>query len=111
MDKNYSIKLRAETITQNTRLTEVIYGSWLAQNIGSAPVTVFGIELLPGEGLPSSAICQLNPGDRWEEPIEITVQTGGAVRMLRSQAKEIKKDDVAGLETIPMIGGLKRRNR
>lgn len=89
MDKNYGIKLRAETITQNVTLTDTLYGGWLAQNIGSAPVTVYGIELLPSEGLSSQSIVQMNPGDLWQEPIVITVQSGGAVRLLRSLAKPL----------------------
>ena len=89
MDTRYSIKLRADVIRENTQLTDTTYGAWLAQNIGTATVTVYGIPLMPGEGLPSSAICKLRPGDLWTEPIVITVETGGAVRMLRSIATPI----------------------
>ena len=96
MDKNYGIKLRAETITQNVTLTDTIYGGWLAQNIGSAPVTVYGIELLPSEGLSSQSIVQMNTGDLWQEPIPITVQSGGAVRLLRSIAKPIEEPKKKG---------------
>lgn len=85
----YSVNLRAVTILENTRLTETTYGSWLAINIGTAPVSVYGVELQPGEGLSSESIMHLNLGDTWNEPIDITVQPGGAVRMLRSIAKPI----------------------
>ena len=75
----YKTKQRAETITANSRLNDTKYGSWKAVNIGTAPVTVYGIELQPGEGLN----YDLQPNEYWEEPIEITVQAGGAVRLLR----------------------------
>lgn len=100
MDKNYGIKLRAETITQNVTLTDTVYGGWLAQNIGSAPVTVYGIELLPSEGLSSQSIVQMKPGDLWQEPIVITVQSGGAVRMLRSLAKPAETQKLKGGKTL-----------
>lgn len=80
------ISLRTETITENKRLTDNIYYSWFAQNIGSAPVSVYGISLLPGEGLNSQSIAQTSPEDIWNDPIEIVVQAGGAVRMLRASA-------------------------
>lgn len=96
MDKRYGIKLRAETITQNVTLTDTIYGSWLAQNIGTAPVTVFGIELLPSEGLSSQSIIQMGANDLWQEPIVITVQSGGAVRLLRSIVKPIDEPKKKG---------------
>lgn len=75
----YDIKLRAETISTNTRLNDDKYSSWKAINIGSAPVNVYGVQLLPGEGL----AFDLLPNEVWKEAIEITVQPGGAVRLLR----------------------------
>lgn len=92
MDKNYGIKLRSETITQSCTLNDTIYGGWLAQNIGSAPVSVYGIELLPTEGLSSKDIVPMNPGDIWQEPISIVVQPGGALRLLRSIAKPLAEE-------------------
>ena len=86
----YSIKQRSETITANTRLNETQYYSWLAVNVGTANVTVYGIELQPGEGLSSQSIAQTSPGDLWQEPIDITIQTGGALRMLRALATPIR---------------------
>lgn len=85
--EKYTIKLRQETFYENITLTDVIYGSWLAVNIGTAPVTIFGIELAPTERLASKDIADMKPGDIWEEPIPIVIQTGGAVRMLRTIAK------------------------
>lgn len=82
----YQIKQRAETITANTRLTDTKYCGWLALNIGTADVTVYGVTLAPGEGLSSQSIIQTTAADRWTEPIDITVQPGGAVRMLRTVA-------------------------
>lgn len=96
-----SVKLRAETITQNTTKTEKIYSGWLAQNIGSAPCSVYGVQLLPGEGLNSQSIVQMTADDIWTEPIDITVQPGGAIRLLRAQAAPAV---ISGKE----IGGCKR---
>lgn len=87
----YTTKLRAETIVESCMLNDTKYGSWLAQNIGTSPVTIYGIELLPGEGLSSDAICHLNPGDLWQEPIDIVVTPGGALRLLRSINKPVKE--------------------
>ena len=87
---NYSIKARVETITQNITLTDKNYCSWLAVNIGSVPVTIYGVQLLPSEGLCSKDIVAMNPGDFWEEPITITVQPGGALCLIRSIATPIK---------------------
>lgn len=86
----YEIKQRAETITANTRLNDTKYCGWLAINIGTSAVTVYGVELLPGEGLSSQSIMQLSAADKWTEPIDIVVQPGGAVRMLRTLATPIK---------------------
>lgn len=88
--KGHSVKLRAETITQNVRLNDTKYGGWMAANIGTAAVTVYGIELQPGEGISSQSIVNMSPADLWQEPIEITVQPGGAVRLLRSIGTPIK---------------------
>lgn len=78
---SYSIKQRAETITQNTRLNDNTFGGWKAINIGTAAVEVYGVPLQPGEGL--DYMSSMNPGDLWQEPIDIVVQSGGAVRLLR----------------------------
>lgn len=88
METGYSIKMRVETITANTRLTDTIYAGWMAVNIGTAAVSVYGVELLPGEGLDYTKA--LRPCDKWTEPIEVTVQPGGAVRMMRMLATPIK---------------------
>lgn len=85
----YTVTLRKETITQNTRLNDSKYGGWKAFNIGSAPVTVYGVTLQPGEGIQ----WDLEPNETWTEPIDITVQAGGALRLLRKivTAKKPKK--------------------
>ena len=87
----YDVKLRTETISANTRLNDNKYGSWKAYNIGTAPVTVYGVELQPGEGME----WNLEPQEIWKEPIDITVQTGGLVRLMRKLCTpivtEIKK--------------------
>ncbi len=88
--KGYSVKLRAETVRENFRFNDTKYGGWLATNIGTAAVTVYGIELQPGEGISSQSIVNMSPADLWQEPIEITVQPGGAVRLLRSIGTPIK---------------------
>lgn len=75
----YDVKMRAETIVANTRLNDKRYSGWKAINIGTADVTVDGVTLQPGEGIDH----QLQPFETWTEPIDITVQTGGAVRLLR----------------------------
>lgn len=89
MDR-YSVKLRVETIAENMRLNETQYSSWLAVNIGTAAVTIYGYELQPGEGLSSQQIIHTTPADKWEEPIEITVQPGGMIRLSRSICTSIK---------------------
>ena len=90
----YGVKLRVETITANARLNDNIYGGWKAINIGSAPVTVYGVELLPGEGLDFMAGMQ--PNEIWQEPIEITVQAGGAVRLMRKIVTPIMAKTIGG---------------
>lgn len=85
--EQYGVKLRVETISTNVRLNDNIYGGWKAINIGTAPVTVYGVELLPGEGLDFMAGMQ--PNEIWQEPIEITVQPGGAVRLMRKLVSPI----------------------
>lgn len=94
----YSIKQRAELITANKTLNDTIYYSWFAQNVGSAPVKVYGIELLPGEGLNSQSIAHTTPEDLWTQPIEIEVQPGGAVQLLRVQAMPISKSAVGKIK-------------
>ena len=81
MNTVYDVQARVETITENTRLTDKKYGGWKAINIGTAPVTVCGIELLPTEGLDFTNA--VDPGSFWVSPIDITVQLGGAVRLIR----------------------------
>lgn len=83
---SYGIKMRSETVTANKTFNEKQYGGWLAMNIGANPAKVYGIELQPGEGLSSESIMHLNPGDTWEEPIEIEITQPGAVRLLRTIA-------------------------
>ena len=75
----YDVKQRAETIRQNMKLNDTRYGSWKAINIGTADVAVDGVTLQPGEGIEHV----LQPSQTWKEPIDITVQPGGAVRLLR----------------------------
>lgn len=89
MAKN-SIKLRAESITATCKLTDTIYCGWMAQNIGTAPIKVYGIELLPGEGISSQDIVKTGADDLWTEPIDIEVQAGGVCRMLRAQAMPVQ---------------------
>lgn len=83
---HYEIKQRAESVTENKRFNDTLYCSWLAVNIGNVAATVYGIELLPGEGLSSQSIIKTNPGDYWTEPIDITVESGGEIRLLRTLA-------------------------
>ena len=78
---NYNIQARVETITQNIRLTDKKYGGWLAVNIGTADCTVLGITLAPGEGLDMTQAVPV--GSYWVAPIDITVQSGGAIRLTR----------------------------
>ena len=78
---NYNIKTRTETITQNTRINDRTFGAWLAVNIGTADCTVLGITLAPGEGLDFTHAVPA--GSYWTAPIDITVQTNGAIRLVR----------------------------
>ena len=80
----YQIKLRTETIRENKTLNDNKFGAWAAFNIGTNPVEVYGVPIAPGEGLSSESICHLNPGDLWQEPIDIVITVGGVVRLLRS---------------------------
>ena len=88
----YNVKLRVETIEKNTRLNDNRYSGWKAINIGTAPVTVLGVELQPGEGYEEV----MQPCEVWQEPIDIAVQTGGKVRLIRKLCtpyiQEIKED-------------------
>ena len=83
----WDVKQRAETITANTRLNDNKYSAWKAINIGTAPVTVYGVTLQPGEGIS----YDMKPEETWKEPIEITVQPGGAVRLLRKLCTPYEK--------------------
>lgn len=69
---------RAQTIRENTTLVPEGYAGYLAQNIGTANVTVDGFVLEPGDKLDFSTILA-----KWQTPIAITCQTGGAVRIIR----------------------------
>ena len=89
METIYRIKQRAETIVENTRLNDVTFGGWKAVNIGTGVVEVFGVPLQPGEGL--DYMNCMRPGDLWQEPIDIAVQPGGALRLLRLICTEITK--------------------
>ena len=77
----YGLKQRAETITENTRLNDVTFSGWKCVNIGTGVVEVYGVPLQPGEGL--DYMNCMRPGDKWQEPIDIAVQPGGALRLLR----------------------------
>ena len=72
----YDVKQRAETIVADKTFNDTRYGSI---NIGTVDVTVDGVTLAPGEGIEHV----LQPTQTWKEPIVITVQAGGAVRLLR----------------------------
>ena len=82
----YEIKHRAESVTGNRKFNDTRYCSWLAVNNGNTAATVYGIKLSPGEGLSSQSIIQTRPGDYWTEPIDITVEAGGEIRLLRTLA-------------------------
>ena len=86
----YSVKQRTETITEDTRLNDTQYGSWLAVNIGTADAMIYGIPLHPGEGLSSKDICMLKTGDLWTEPIDIKCTYPAAIRLLRTISTPIK---------------------
>ena len=75
----YDVKQRAETIVADTRLNDTRYSSWKAINIGTGNVMVDGVTLQPGEGIEHV----LQPCETWKEPIVITIEAGGAVRLLR----------------------------
>lgn len=85
----YQIKLRTDNITANTKLTETIYGGWLAQNTGAADVTIYGITIAPGETLSSQSIMNTRPGDLWTEPIDIEIPTNGKLRIIRAICKPL----------------------
>lgn len=89
---NYNIKTRVETITKNTRLNDKKFGAWLAVNIGTADCTVLGITLAPSEGLDFTHAVPA--GSYWTDPIDITVQAGGAIRLVRLMYE--KRDDGIG---------------
>ena len=89
---SYSVKLRSETITNNTKLNDTKYGGWMAVNIGTDPVEVYGVTLNAGEGLSSESIIHLAPGDCWAEPIDIQFVVPGGnnkLRLLRTIATKI----------------------
>lgn len=82
---------RAQTIRENTTLPPEGFGGYLAQNIGTADVTVDGFMLNPGEKLDFSSIAE---NALWQTAITITVQPGGVVRIIRfmySSGKEEPK--------------------
>lgn len=78
---------RAETIRENTTLNPEGFGGYLAQNIGTADVTVDGFILKPGEKLDFSSIAY---NATWATPIIITCQQGGMVRIIRFMYTEKK---------------------
>lgn len=82
MSKRYSVKVRSEIIRESTRLNDNKYGAWRCVNRGTGLVTVMNVELQPGEGLDFSS--DLQPGDIWSEPIDIIVQAGGELVLLRN---------------------------
>lgn len=86
---NYQIKLRRDQINANTKLTEIIYGGWVAQNIGNVDVEVYGFTLVPGAILSSQQFINTRPGDLWQEPIVIDVKSGGEVLVLRSICQKL----------------------
>ena len=79
--ENYNIQSRVETITANTRLNDKKYGGWMAVNIGTADCAVLGITLAPSEGVDFTKA--IPAGSYWTTPIDITVQPGGAIRLVR----------------------------
>ena len=84
----FNVQARVETITTNTRLTDRKYGGWLAVNIGTAPCTVLGFTLNPSEGLDMRDVVPA--GGHWTTPIDITVQPGGSIRLLRLITEPVK---------------------
>ena len=88
---HYSVKMRSEIITESKRLNDTRYCGWLAVNIGeSGVVRIFNVPLQPGEGLSSQSIVNMQPGDVWSEPIDIQVEPGGKLQLLRTLASEIR---------------------
>ena len=76
----YDVKQRAETITTDMRLNDTRYSSWKAINIGTAPATVDGVPVQPGEGVEHVLL----PCETWKEPIVISGMTAGsAIRLMR----------------------------
>lgn len=87
---HYSVKMRSEVITESKRLNDTRYCGFFAANTGTGIVRVFNVPLQPGEGLSSRDIVDLQPGDVWSEPIDIQVEPGGELRLLRTIASEIR---------------------
>ena len=77
----YKITTRVQTITQNTRLNEKEYGAWMCVNTGTATAKVMGIELQPSEGL--DFLHSLQPGDLWDSPIDVELNAGAEIRIVR----------------------------
>ena len=75
----YETKQRSETITQSTRLNDTKYSSWKAINNGTGVVIVDGQPLQPGEGIEHN----LQPNQTWNQPIDIQVQAGGVLQLMR----------------------------
>lgn len=76
----YDVKQRAETVVADKTFNDTRYSSWKAINIGTAPATVDGVPLQPGEGIEHV----LQPCETWKEPIVISGMTSGsAIRLLR----------------------------
>ena len=84
--------MRAEDISENTRLNDIKYCSWFAINTGSTVVKIFGVTLNPGEGINSQAIIGTRPGDLWKEPIDIEITAPGKIRLLRTICTPVAKE-------------------
>ena len=87
----YETKLRSETITQSKRLNDTKYSSWKAINNGTGVVIVDGQPLQPGEGIEHN----LQPNQTWNQAIDIQVQAGGVLQLMREivtpKIKDVKK--------------------
>lgn len=85
----YKVTDRILNITQSTTIMpERDFGGWLAVNQGTNTAEVQGFVLQPGEGLPMLDSIPL--GSKYDQPINIVINAGAVVRLLRRQAVEIK---------------------
>lgn len=83
----FETKQRSETIVNNTKLNDTRYSSWKAINIGTGVVTVDGVPLNPNEGIEH----KLEPTQTWKEPINIEIQAGGKLQLLRTIVTPVVK--------------------